>query len=251
MKLIKSLAVIMLLIASFTLSARQNNTPSVQKLTYSAYVKNTLPLWEKSIELHKKSITKNSPREDKLALVSTYYGYLSATMATKDEDAFEKQIDPAKELVKALIEEHEDWGEPKALLSSIMGLEMAYSPMKGAFLGMKSNSLMSDALKESPESPLVMRLYAGSKQYTPAMWGGDKKVAADYMEKAIKAFEQRGETVDNWLYIDALANLGIVYSEIDKKDQAKAAFQKALNMEPEFGWVKYSLMPQLADNDDD
>ena len=110
---------------------------------------------------------------------------------------------------------------------------------------------MSDALKESPDSPLVMRLYAGSKQYTPAMWGGDKKVAADFMEKAVKAFEQKGETVDNWLYIDALANLGIVYSEIDKKDQAKVTFQKALNMEPEFGWVKYSLMPQLAGNDDD
>lgn len=251
MKLMRSLLIMSLLITGLDLSARQNSSPSIEKLTYSAYVKNALPLWKKAIEEHKKSIGDNSTREEKLILVSTYYGYLSATMVTEDEEAFEAQLNPAKEYVKTLIEENKDWGEPKALLSSIMGLEMAYSPLKGTFLGMKSSSLMSEAMKENPDSPLVMKLYAGSKQYTPAMWGGDKKVAADYLEKAIEAFEQNGETVDNWLYIDALANLGLVYSEIGKKDLAKATLQKALKVEPEFGWVKFSLLPQLAGNNHD
>ena len=80
------------------------------------------------------------------------------------------------------------------------------------------------------------------------MWGGDKKVAAEYLEKSISAYEDQGRTTSNWFYLDALANLGIVYSEINKKEEAKATFKKALAFEPDFGWVKYSLMPQLAKN---
>ena len=105
-----------------------------------------------------KSVNDNSSKEQKLALAVTYYGYLSATMATEDEDAFKAKLDQTKDLIDELIEQYENWGEPKALKSSVLGLEMAYSPMKGAFLGMKSNSLMAKAMKESHDSPLEMKL---------------------------------------------------------------------------------------------
>lgn len=251
MKTMKSLLVLLFTICSLHLIARQDTGSSSDMLTYTAYLKNALPLWEKAINEQKKSVDEGSSKKQKLVLAITYYGYLSATMATEDEDAFAKKLNPAKELLEQLMKDYDSWGEPKALLSSIMGLEMAYSPLKGAFLGMKSSSLMGKAMKENPDSPIVMRLYAGSKQYTPAMWGGDKKVAAEYLGKAIAEYEKQNQTTNNWLYADALANLGIVYSEIDETDKAKETFNKALAFEPEFGWVKHSLMPQLAEKGND
>jgi len=252
MKMIRSITLILFTLTNVHVFAQQGTGQSdleeVRKLTYNAYLKSSLPLWQKAIERQKTIAVENSDREQQLILSNTYYGYLSATMATKDEDAFAKQLAPAKELLKQLIEDHPKWGEPKAVLSSIMGLEMAYSPMKGAFLGMKSGSLMGSALKQSPSSALVMKLYAGSKQYTPAMWGGDKEVAVEYFNKSISVIESDEDTEQNWLYADALANLGIVYTSLDKESDAKATFEKALRYEPDFGWVKYSLLPKIAAN---
>ena len=218
------------------------------KLTYQAYLKASLTLWGKAIDAQKAVVENNQSKEARFELAKTYHGYLNATMADQNEEAFESKLSPAKELLEALIDEYPEWGEPKAVLSSVLGLEMAYSPMKGAFLGMKSSSLMSKAMKQSPDSPLVMKLYGGSKQYTPAMWGGDKKEAAEYLQKSVAQYEANNDTADNWLYADALANLGIVYTSLERTADARATFEKALAYEPEFYWVKSSLLPQLAQN---
>ena len=218
------------------------------KMGYNAYMQNSLTLWGKAIDAHKGIVAADQSKEAKFELAKTYYGYLSATMADQNEEAFKAKLTPAKELLEKLIEDHPKWGGPKAVLSSVMGLEMAYSPMKGAYLGMKSNGLMDKAMKESPQSPLVLKLYGGSKQYTPAMWGGSKKKAAEYLEKAVAQYEANEDTQYNWLYADALANLGIVYTSLERTSDAQSAFEKAIAFEPEFYWVKASLLPQLAQN---
>ncbi|MEL7147552.1 MAG: tetratricopeptide repeat protein [Bacteroidota bacterium] len=216
------------------------------KMAYNAYLQSSLTLWGKAIDAHKKVVAANPVKEAKFELAKTYHGYLNATMADQNEEAFKSRLEPAKELLEELIDDYPAWGEPKAVMSSVMGLEMAYSPMKGAFLGMKSGSLMSKAMKESPDSPLVMKLYGGSKQYTPAMWGGNKKEAAEYLQKSVSQYEANGDTQENWQYADALANLGIVYTSLERSVDAKATFEKALVYEPDFYWVKASLLPNLA-----
>lgn len=246
MKTIKNFGILLLLLISLYGNARQ--TDQVRSKTYAAYLKNSLSLWEQAIEDRKAAVGTSGDKGADLHLAIAYYGYMSATMATQDEDSFKKYLDPAKDHLKKMISENAGWGEPKAILSSVMGLEIAYSPLKGAYLGMKSSSLMSDAMKEDPDSPIVLQLYAGSKQYTPEMWGGDMKVAAEYMQKCITAYEKSGDIAGNWMYADALANLGIIYASIDQKVKAKGVFEKALAYEPDFQWVKYSLLPQVADN---
>ncbi len=231
-----------------------NSIPSMaqgelDELSYTAYLKSSLPLWEKAINEKKKSINDQSSKPEKLEMTMLYYGYLSATMATQNEEAFESKLDQTKGFIERVIKEHPKWGEPKAVLSSVMGLQMAYSPFKGAFLGMKSGSYMSKAMKENPDSPIVMKLYAGSKQHTPALWGGDKKIALKYYQKVIDHYEQTNETINNWVYADALANVGIVYLELDEKTEAKEAFGKALAYEPDFLWVKKGLMPKVQNID--
>ena len=118
--------------------------------------------------------------------------------------------------------------------------------MKGMYLGYKSNSNMSDAMANAPDSPLVIKLYAGSKLYTPSMFGGDIEEAQESFVKAVEKFEEiPSNLTNNWLYLDALAHLGISYFKNGDEVNAEKTFKKALEVEPDFYWVSKSLLPGL------
>ena len=74
---------------------------------------------------------------------------------------------------------------------------------------------------------------------------GMKEEAIKSFEKAVKLFEQSPNLSQNLHYLDALAWLGIAYMKNGETDKAKAQFQKALEQEPNFVWVKDSLMPMV------
>ena len=76
------------------------------------------------------------------------------------------------------------------------------------------------------------------------MFGGDIHEAIKHYEHAIQLYEENDLTND-WIYLDALAWLGIAYSKTDQLEKAKATFEKALSVEPEFTWVKNNLLPNL------
>ncbi|MEO1256699.1 MAG: tetratricopeptide repeat protein, partial [Bacteroidota bacterium] len=149
--------------------------------------------------------------------------------------------DQTVDLLEKLIDENPDWGEPKAVLSSTYGLVMAYSPMKGMTLGMKSNSLMDEAMKQQPESPLVQSLYAGSKLYTPRMFGGDPKKSVVSYGKSIELYKSNQNTKENWLYLDAMMGLAMAYKNTDQIEKAKSTLAKAIATEPQYYWAKSEL----------
>ncbi|NQZ77032.1 MAG: hypothetical protein HRT61_13155, partial [Ekhidna sp.] len=136
----KTLIILFTLVLTVTVSAQ--NSSEVQ---YSAYLKASKTLWEKSVQMAKKESGAKS-FETALAM----YGLLNNTMADQDEETFDEYKDEAIDLLKDLIDENPQWGEPRAVLSSTYGLVMAYSPMKGMILGMKSSSLMEDAVELQP-----------------------------------------------------------------------------------------------------
>ena len=80
------------------------------------------------------------------------------------------------------------------------------------------------------------------------MFGGSTEEGQQSFLNAATAFEKRGQTSHNWAYLDALAWNGIALKKLGKTAEAKASFQKALDVAPNFGWVRYSLMPKVAAN---
>ena len=244
MKKLRLISVIMAGLVILSLSVHAQN--SIDEISYAAYLKSSTTLWEKAIDIQTKNLEKENSTQNRYQLAMAYYGLLNATMATQDEDTFSKYLDKTKDLLTEVIEADESMGEPRAIYSSVLGLEMAYSPMKGMYLGYKSNSYMSKAMELSPESPLVIKLYAGSKLYTPSMFGGDKDAAREHFDKAVELYEQNEkELTYNWLYLDALAHLGISYTQTGDKANAEIIFRKAIEKEPEFYWVSKSLLPEL------
>ena len=225
-RIMKKLLTTILLMGYGVLSAQ-----SPSETQYGAFLTASKTLWEQSV---KQAAKEHGDQSFEAAIA--YMGLLNNTMATQDEDTFDEYIDTTVDLLKSIIETNPDSGEPKAVLSSVYGLIMAYSPMKGMLYGSKSNSLMDAAIKSDPNSPLVQKLYAGSKLYTPKMFGGNSKEAVASYEKSVEIFE-KGETASNWLYLDALMGLSLAYQKVERVEDAKKTLNKALNIEPEFGWA--------------
>ncbi len=219
---------------------------SVKETAYHAYLSNSKTLWEKAVSLQQSIYNETSEDKDQLyELVLAQYGLLNSTMASKDEATFDEHVDKTVENVESLMDNHKGWSEPKAILSAIYGLKMAYSPWKGMFLGSKSSNLVDKAVKQDKNSALSWKIYGNSKLFTPEMWGGDSKEAVKALEKSIALFESdKAGLKSNWLYLDTMSFLGQAYVKTKQPHKAIQIYEKALSIEPDFNWVKFSLLPQ-------
>lgn len=212
--------------------------PNWQKTQYHAYLKSDVKLWHQSM---KEVASINDAFTKSLA----GYGVLNSTMATQNEDLFNEYLDETYNPLEKIADSKQvNQAEAKALLASIMGFKMGYSPWKGIYLGSKSSNFVEEALEANPESYIVQKMYAGSMFYTPETFGGDVSKAARSFEKCIQIMEANPElTKENWMYLDALAHLGSCYVKLNQRDKAIATFEKALEIEPQFYWVSKVLLP--------
>jgi tetratricopeptide (TPR) repeat protein len=231
---------------------QEKQFPESDAAMYKAYlgqdIANLKEQWKK-IVASRESKAPSGGKDILYAAALARFGLLSATMRDQDEDLFDAYADDTEEMLESLHDENKKWGEPRALLSAVYGLKMGYSPIKGMFLGPKSQALMEQALKDAPDSPLVWKLYANSKFFTPETWGGDLSEAIKGYEKSIRLYETNSaQTKENWFYLDTLAFLGQAYLKKGQPAQAIAVYEKALKVEPEFTWVKFKLLPAAKKN---
>lgn len=241
----KTLVIFFSLVLTLTVRAQEPN-----EIMYQAYLQLSKSLWVKALDIQKTEAAQ-SPNDfqAQLKLAYAYSSLLNGSMALNDEEFFDEYLSDAKKHVKKLVEKNPQSGEAAAILSSIYGNEMGYSPMKGMTLGSKSNSLAEKGITLEPHSPLVWRVYANSKYYTPKAFGGDINEAIQAYEKCIAAFEAKPEQVkNNWMYIDTMAFLGQVYKETGRTADAIRLYEKALTVEPNFLWVKKTLLPAAQRN---
>mgnify|MGYP002783723236 CR=1 FL=1 len=231
-------------ILSFCLAAISQqifSQESGHQLMYDAYVSQNKDLWVKSVLLFQNEV-KLSPTstEKQLKLAVAHYGLLLGTMASQDEDLFDDYVSKAKDHLEKVIASPVTAADGKGLLSAVMGLQMAYSPMKGMFLGGKSSSLAESSKSLAPGSPLAWRFYGINKFYTPSNFGGDVKEAITALEKSVTLFEAT-PVASNWMYLDTLAMLGQAYLKNEEKSKAIAQFEKAIGLEPDFTYAKLWL----------
>ena len=231
---------ISLFIISTLISATTMSQP-VNDLMYQAYITQKKELWKKSVELATVEFKqKPTDAHAHVSLGVAHYGLLLSTMSTEDKDLFDEYVSATKDRLKEIIDRPSTAAEGKGLLSAVLGLQMAYSPMKGMLLGGKSSNLAADAKEIAPTSPLAWRFYGINKFYTPSSFGGDIKEAIVALEKSIALFESTSIS-KNWLYLDTLALLGQAYTKAGKKAKAIATFEKAIAAEPGFTYAKSLL----------
>lgn len=160
------------------------------------------------------------------------------------EPVLEDAIDHLKQATKIDSTMADAW----ALLNGCYGQMMGMNPMQGMSLGPKSSEAMEKAMTLAPKNPRVWIISGTQDYFTPSMFGGDKEQALEKFKKAARLAEQESVSdplKPNWGHAEAHAWIGIAHMNAERYDQARTAFEKALDVSPDYGWVKYVLLPKL------
>jgi tetratricopeptide (TPR) repeat protein len=158
-------------------------------------------------------------------------------------DAAANWVKRASQHTEALLDAQPEHAEAKALLAGIYGMRIALKPIKGMVLGPRSSRLLDQALELNPNCALAYYHRGTSAYNTPEQWGGSKEAALAAFQRAQQLYE-KGNTQQNWEYLNALAWLGISYHALGQYQEAQEIYQQALETAPDFGWVKFVLLPQ-------
>lgn len=176
------------------------------------------------------------------ALVNHYLGYalyrLAGPAMEADADGALAILAEAQSFLERSIEV-EPIPESHALLSSVLGMQIV-SEADAMTLGMQSGVEMGRARALGPQNPRVRLLEGIAAFHTPEMWGGGHRAALGHFQAAIELFaDDAPETpLPAWGHAEAYAWLGQAYAAMGKVDEAREAYERALEEEPGYDWVR-------------
>jgi tetratricopeptide (TPR) repeat protein len=150
-------------------------------------------------------------------------------------------------LLKA-IEIDPAFADAYALLAAEYGIK-AGGLFSGMKYGPKSERVLQKAKELAPENPRVYLIEGIGEIYKPKIFGGGLEHALQSFEKAAKLFETYkpdSELDPQWGEAQVYAWIGQVYVKQNKRPEARKAYQKALEINPNYYWVKEKLLPEIA-----
>ena len=163
------------------------------------------------------------------------YRQAQQSMQNTDTSQFKQTVKKAENLLV-----NETDMESQVLLASIYGLMIAEDPSAGARLGPQIGSLLYKTKQDPIAGSRALLLEGIGKLYTPAEYGGGADHAESILKLAIERFDAVPvNTPINWGKTESHIWLGVAYAKQDKSTLAKAAFNKALELDPECTWVHY------------
>jgi tetratricopeptide (TPR) repeat protein len=142
------------------------------------------------------------------------------------------------------------WPETIALRAAVLGQIIGAdggNPITAMRNGMRSGSLMSDAVEAGRENPRVWILKGIGDLHTPRMFGGGADKSEQSLKRGLALLESDSPAppLPAWGRVDVHLWLGQAYAEQGKKEQARAEFQKVLQLVPDHAWVVNVLLPEL------
>ena len=220
-------------------------SPEVEQLFYRGYLTSSKTPWEQALKKIKNDASL-TPSQRLMATTEAQAGLLIYTMASQDEATFDEVADDLEKNLETLLEQNEKNSHALARFAQLYGATISFSSYKAMYLGPQSQNLVDKALTYDPANAEAWVQRGTSALFTPAMFGGDVEEAVSCFQKAVQYFEEQSDTTRNWQYINALAWLGQALQQAGQTSEAVTVFNKALDVEPDFGWVKHQLLPQAT-----
>ena len=183
-------------------------------------------------------------------LLHHYLGYALYRQATltfdSDPDGALAILGSAETALRQSIE-LEPIPESHALMSSVLGRQIV-SDETAMILAPRAGNEMDRARALGSENPRVKLLDGIRAFHTPTMYGGGFDIALDRFLAAAALFEEEAPEppLPAWGRAEVYAWLGQVYVELDMPDQARQAYDRALEIEPAYAWVRDVLLPALS-----
>ena len=183
-------------------------------------------------------------------LLHHYLGYALYRLATlrfeADPDGALVILSESESALRRSIE-LEPIPESHALMSSVLGRQIV-SDATAMSLSMRAGAEMRRAVEMGPRNPRVKVLEGISAFHTPSMYGGGHDIALDRFLAAAALFEEDApeSLLPAWGRAEVYAWLGQTYVALRMPEEARAAYERALEIEPSYAWVRDTLLPALS-----
>ncbi len=184
------------------------------------------------------------------ALLNHYAGYalyrLAGPTMETDLNAAYSLLEEAESFLERSVE-IEPIAESYALLFSALGMRID-GPVSAMSLGMRSGAARDRAKALGPRNPRVRLLEGVSAFHTPRAFGGGHETALEHFLAAIELFAEDTPQppLPAWGHAEAYAWLGQIHVALGQAEAARTAFERALELEPGYVWVREVLLPGLG-----
>jgi len=186
------------------------------------------------------------------ALIDYYHGYIEYNLGVviyrMEKEKASAYLDDAVDHLEKAVDKDGNFAEARALLASCYGMKISFSPFKGMWLGPKAAVEKKRASSLSSTNPRVALLGAIGTYNTPSMFGGGKDKGLEELKRAAALFDRwtaPDPSQPDWGNEQVYAWIGLAHLERNETILARKAFEKALMINPNYGWVKYVLMRKV------
>ena len=227
------------LICTATISIGQN---AYREPIYLAYVQGDMSRWEAIIRLMEERSDDFSDEERK-ELISYYYGYISFLLETDQKDKVQDYIIKGEKHLNLLLKSASNDVTVLAYKGAFIGFKIGSNMFRTLTLGKERVSYINRAYKMDSQNIQAILEKGNYLFQMPWILGGDEKEAVRLYEKAVLRMEKHQNLKQNWLYLNVLTTIARHYEEEKQWQKAVLIYEKILQQEPEFSWVKDTLYP--------
>ncbi len=172
---------------------------------------------------------------------------LSSLFSEMNDNEKENLLDSSIKKLKNVVELNPGYAEGWALLGNCYGMK-ATGMISGMRYGPKSERAIEKALNLAPENPRINLIYGISLFYKPGIFGGSNEKAMNTFRQTadlFKEYKNEDQLSPGWGEAENYAWLAQTYLKKEDFQQARAAYKKALSIEPDYYWIKEILLPEL------
>ncbi len=176
-------------------------------------------------------------------LAETWYRE-AARISEEDRDSAQVLLEAAHDLLDEAVDREGALAETHALLASVIGMRIT-NPIGGMLLGPRAGRAIHRALAMDSANPRVWLAKGIGTLHSPGFMGGGSEGALEEFDRGISLVGSydapRGDPAESGAELWAWK--GIAHLRAGQFAHARAAFERALELEPEYGWVRYNLLP--------
>lgn len=217
---------------------------SLEQLKYQGYLQRDHTKFQRAIK-YIESNSNLSKTENVQELIHCYYLLTSELIAKKKVDDAESNIKKAEDLISDLLKKEPNNALALNYKGVFIGYEIALNKSIAIIKGKSCTNYLDKAYQLDPNNPQILFDKGNSLYYSPKLFGGNKKEALKYFQKAILILEKQNKSHQNWIYLQLLVLEAHSYELLNNDSQAEKIYLKALKIEPNFPLVKNDLYPKL------
>ncbi len=165
-----------------------------------------------------------------------------------DMKQVQKYTESSINLLNKCTDAKEDFAEAWGLKLGVNSNRWMYEMDKMNDIIAKLSEATDMCKKYEPENPRYLLIEGINTYYTPESFGGGVDKALPILEKSFKSFETfkpKDETYPDWGMESCAGMIALCYHKQDKKDEAKKWLDKALELNPDSGFLKNYIQKEI------